>query len=153
MRMLTFIIAFLAMGFLAMAGDSLKPQSDADIRQKIVGTWIIDLETMNHTGPYSYSAKGTVTYSSNGCYVAKAAVLDSGKAREEKYEGFWSVNDGILTDTITNANGMLGITNGIGFSGPNPKFEVAKVLHVDENELILESGKRTKHKEIEKRSK
>ena len=141
MRTLTVIITFLALEIAVIADKSAPSQSDAEIRQKIVGTWIIDVGTTNG----AYSAKGTVTYSTNGCYVAKARVLDGGKAHEERYEGLWHVEDGVLTDTVTN-------TVGIPFPQGNI-FEHAKVLRVNENELVLESGKRIKHKEIEKRSK
>ena len=37
-------------------------QSDAEIRQKIVGVWITDIGTNSF-----FSAKGTETYASNNC--------------------------------------------------------------------------------------
>ena len=138
MRALASIITILTLGLLATAGESSQPQSDAEIRQKIIGTWIIYTETKGKT----YSAKGTVTYFTNGCYVAKAVVLDGGKTHEERFEGLSHVEACVLTDTVTNSVGMLG--------GSPRNFELARVIKVDENELILKSaGIRV----IEKRSK
>ena len=143
MRTLAFIITFLALRFWATAGESPQ-QSDGEIRQKIVGTWTIDLGKTNQT----YSAKGTVIYSSNGCYVAKATIWQDGKAHEEKYGGLWHVEDGVLTDTVTNATGIE--------DGFQPKiYEVARVIRVDEKELVMQHHPNTKaaYVDIEKRSK
>lgn len=126
MRALTFMIMFMALGFLATPGNSQDPQSDAEIRQKMVGTWIVDAGTTNRTGPYSCSAKGTETYSSNGCYISRCSILDQGKLHYEKMEGIWRVESGILTDTVTNKDtGVPG--------GPPKYYEHAKVIRVDED--------------------
>jgi hypothetical protein len=143
MRILPFIVGLLALPLLAAAVEPPQ-QSDAEIGQKIIGTWIIDVATKKTNGPYSYSARGTVSYSTNGCYVAQAKVKEDGKVHDERFEGYWHVKDGILTDTVTNYVGMWS-------SGPK-NFEVARVVKVDETELILECGKKTKFREFEKRS-
>jgi len=103
-------------------------QSDAEIRQKLVGVWIVDIGTNSQI----YSAKGTIAYASNSCYVAKAVVSEGNSSHEETYEGMWEVKQGILTATITNAIGIKG--------QPGKWFDHAKVVRIDERELILKSG-------------
>jgi hypothetical protein len=143
MRALVFILTFLA-SWTSVSAIDPPQQSDAEIRQKIAGTWIIDLGTTKTNGPYLFSARGTVTYSTNGSYVVRARVSEDAKVHDERFEGFWHVKDGILTDTVTNY---------VGTWLANPKnYEVARVIKVDESELILESGKKIKIREVEKRS-
>jgi hypothetical protein len=131
MRALTYIIMLLALAFSAMA-DASSRQSDAEIRQKIVGTWILDVGTTNRTGPYSFSEKGTETYFSNGSFVMKATILDGGKEHQERVEGVWHVEAGMLTDSVTNAVGVPG--------GAPQNYEHARVIRVDDRELIMKSA-------------
>jgi hypothetical protein len=112
MRALAFIITILNLGFIAMAGDSQQPQSDADIRQKIVGTWIIDLE----------NCKGTETYLADGRYKANATWNYSGVTNEvENVEGTWGVTNGLLTAQVPTAR----------------QWKDCKVIRVDGDELVL----------------
>jgi hypothetical protein len=127
MRVLILIITLLTLAFQAMAADS-SPQSDAEICQKIIGTWIIDIGTTNET----LSAKGTETYSSNGCFIVKMTILDGGKEHQERFEGVWHIEGGILIDSVTNALGVLG--------GAPKNYEYARVIRVDDRELILKSA-------------
>ena len=141
MRTLLFIAAFLVLPLLAVAVDPPQ-QSDEEIRQKIIGIWIHEGETTNKT----FRFQGTVAYSTNGCYVAQYTVTEDGKSSVQRYEGFWLVQDGILTDTVTNTVGR--------YSPPvGGSYEHARVIKVDENELILESGKKIKIRSVERRSK
>lgn len=107
---------------------------------------IIDVGTNTY-----FSAKGTVTYATNNCYVAKAKVVEDGKTNEVMFAGMWKVEGNILTDTVTSASGYLA---GTDLSKNPPKnFEAARVVRVDENELVLQLGKKIKRTETEKRSK
>jgi hypothetical protein len=130
------------LGRIQAADEAQKSQSDAEIRQKIVGTWIIDEVTSNGT----YSAKGTITYASDSNYVAKATVVEGGRTRNVKYEGMWQVENGILTDTITYAIGIEGT--------PAKNFEHCKIICVNDQELVRYLGtKPSKFITTEKRTK
>jgi hypothetical protein len=120
-------------GNIQAADESHQSQTDAEIRQKIVGTWILDSGTTNQT----WSAKGSITYASDGCYVAKATITDKGSTHEEKYEGMWQVEGAWLTCTVTNAVGVKG--------GPGKFFAHDKIVRVGDHELICASGTNSAH--------
>ena len=85
MRALTFIVAFISFGYLLVAGDAQQLQSDSVLRQKIVGTWIVNLDL----------CKGTETYFADGRFEARAVWNYSG-----------------VTNSIDQVTGTWGITNG-----------------------------------------
>jgi hypothetical protein len=51
----------------------LEQQGDAEIRQKIIGTWIWD-DSATPTNKHE-----SLTYTTNGCYSAKATTVDAAK--------------------------------------------------------------------------
>ena len=93
-------------------------QSDAEINQKIIGTWIVDIDELP-----AFSAKGTETFSSDGSYVVKATIIQHGKQREEQFEGKWQIKDGFLI-------------------GTNFMHDKNKILRVDDDELVYLSDGR-----------
>jgi hypothetical protein len=94
------------------AEDHQANQSDAEISQKIVGTWIVDIDESPE-----YSVKGAKTFSSDGSYVVKARITHYGKWRDEQFEGTWQIKDGHLI-------------------GTNFAHDSEKILRVDDEELV-----------------
>jgi hypothetical protein len=94
------------------AEDHQANQSDAEISQKIVGTWIVDIDELP-----AFSAKGTETFASDGSYVVKTTFIRHGKQREVQFEGKWQIKDGFLI-------------------GTNFMHDRNKILRVDDNELV-----------------
>jgi hypothetical protein len=129
-----FVTFAASLGKIQAADESRQSQSDAEIRQKIVGTWLIDYGTTNQT----WSAKCSITYALDGCYVAKATITDEGSIHEEKHEGMWRVDSAWLTCTVTNAVGVKG--------GPGKFFAHDKIVRVDDHELICLSGTNSAHR-------
>jgi len=93
------------------AGDSPQPQSDADIRQKIVGTWMIDYD----------SVKGTETYFTDGRYLSVATYYSGHTNWVENLTGTWGVTNGILTAQVPTAR----------------RWKDYKVIRVDDQELVM----------------
>jgi len=93
-----------------MASDSPQSQSDAEIRQKIVGTWIFDLDEI----------KGTETYFADGRYTSVATINYGHTNEVQSLVGTWGVTNGILTART-----------------PNP-WKDYKVVRVDDHELVMQ---------------
>ena len=106
-----------------------KEPSDAEIRQKVVGTWIVDTHSTN-----GVSIEGTVTIFSDSKFISKATASVGDKKQELEYEGTWQVKDRYLIETITKSGSKL-ITAG--------KVTRDKIIRVDDQELVFrtESGK------------
>jgi hypothetical protein len=94
------------------AEDHQANQSDAEISQKIIGTWIVDIEESP-----DYTVKGSNTFSSDGSYVVKARITQYGKWRDEQFDGTWQIKDGLLI-------------------GTNFTHDREKILRVDDEELV-----------------
>jgi len=106
-----------------------KEPSDAEIRQKVVGTWIVDIHSTN-----GVSIEGTVTIVPDSKFISKATATVGDKKQELDYEGIWQPKDGYLIETITKSDSKL-ITVG--------KVTHDKIIRVDDQELVFqtESGK------------
>jgi len=106
-----------------------KEASDAEIRQKVVGVWIVDIYSTN-----GGSIKGTVTIVSDSKFISKATVTAGDKKQEMNYEGIWQAKDGYLIETITKSSSKI---------IPVGKVTRDKIIHVDDKELVFqtESGK------------
>jgi hypothetical protein len=92
---------------------------DAELRQKITGTWI---PSSNGT---IYAA---VTVSSDGSFVSKFSVIRTNIPSELIYQGTWQVKDGVLITTITNVDGLEP-------HDPVGKIRNIKIIHMDEHEM------------------
>jgi hypothetical protein len=108
---------------------SLQPQSEADISQKIVGTWIFDSSTNNLGEKLPLPITGTETFSSNGVFVAKLVNAkltkqNGGKEQVKTYNGTWRIHNETLAAWVIDEQGQRGL-----FMNP-------KVAQVDDNELI-----------------
>jgi len=115
------------------ATETQKEPSDAEIRQKVVGTWIVDIHSTN-----GVSIEGTVTFVSDSEFISKATVTVSDKKQEMKYEGIWQAKDGYLIETITKSNSK---------TIPIGKVTRDKIIRVDDQELVFQ----TEHGKIETR--
>jgi hypothetical protein len=106
-----------------------KDPSDAEIRQKVVGTWFVDLHSSN-----GVSIAGTVTIVSDSKFISKATMTIGDKKQEVNYEGTWQAKDGFLIETITKSGAKF---------APVGKVTRDKIINVDDQELVIqtESGK------------
>lgn len=96
-----------------------KPSSDADIRQRLPGTWLFD-------SPGHYF-RSTLTIASNGGYVCQLTVSNRQSIRTNELEGTYQVKDGILIDTITKSS----ITN-----EPVPLVFSNQIIRVNNSEFV-----------------
>jgi hypothetical protein len=105
------------------------PQSDAEIRQKIIGTWVRGGYTStNKLG--SFSEVETLIYTTNGFYSATKTIISAGRTRVQKCQGFWSVEDHILTYSVTNSVGVK--------PHSNPFFDTqARIIRINGNRMLL----------------
>ena len=119
------------------ADEPQTPPSDDEIRQKVVGTWMVDINSV--TG---VSIKGTVRILSDGSFVSKATAMLRGEKLEIAYEGNWRVKGGYLIETITKSDSELAQ---IG------KVTSDKVIRVDDHELSYQiaGGKRVTRKRLQ----
>ena len=109
--------------------DPQKEASDAEIRQNVVGVWIVDIHSTN-----GGSIEGTVTIASDSKFVSKATVTVGDKKQEMEYEGTWQAKDGYLIEMITKSSSKV---------IPVGKVTRDKIIRVDDQELVFqtESGK------------
>jgi hypothetical protein len=125
MRSIIATILFLSFAFRVMSGDSQQTQSDADFRQKIVGTWIVDIGTTND----ALWAKGYETYSSDGCFVAEITFTMDGKTDMERAAGRWQIINGILLAANTNVAAIKAGTL-------ERNYENCKLIRIDDYQLV-----------------
>lgn len=124
------VFCLLAIGltFVRPAFASHEQLTDDGIRQKVVGTWIVDRQSSN-----GLSIEGTVKILSDGSFVSKATLILGEKKQEDGYEGTWQVMSGYLIETITKTSSKI---HRVG------KITRDKIIHVDNSELsyLTESG-------------
>ncbi len=98
MRMIIAKVVFLFSAVIAATVDSQTVQSDADLRQKLIGTWIQEAGRTN----WNSWSKGTVNYSSDGFFAEETRKMAGGKETLHKSGGFWQINNSVLMLTATN---------------------------------------------------
>jgi len=87
---------------LCLAWSSTEPQThptDAEIRQKIVGTWLVDTRLANGN-----SVVGTEAILVSGVITSKATLTLGDKKEELEFTGKWQVKDGYLIETVEKSN-------------------------------------------------
>ena len=111
------------------ANEPQKTPSDAAIREKVVGTWIVDLQSHN-----GFSIKGTATIVSENKFISTVTVTTGDRREEMGYEGRWDVKDGFLIETITKSDSRM---------APVGMVTRDKVIRVNDQELVYltEEGK------------
>jgi hypothetical protein len=107
------------------AVESQGPLSDTGIRQKIVGTWIVD----SHS-PSGSSMKGTVIILSDGSLVAKVTIIRKNSEEDFEYEGTWQVKDGFLIETVTRSHSRLAVKGHVTRD---------KIIRLDTHELAYQT--------------
>ena len=110
--------------------DLTARQTDAEIRQRIIGTWT--------AGGYYYSTYEpvsvyrTLTFATNGYYSAVETVNCFGGAFVQKCEGTWSLQNRALTYSIMNSFNLETDPDSIRFFCTQ-----ARVIHVSKDQLFL----------------
>lgn len=106
------------------AAPQPSPPSDAQIIQKIVGTWLVELSGKGAT------LKGTETFLADGKIVSKYHITGIHGDVDVVSNSTWQVKDGVLTETLTETS--------------NPKMETVgttshrKIIRVDDEELVYQ---------------
>jgi hypothetical protein len=130
-KYLVVILSLITIG-LPFAWSASEPQhdlTDDDIRQKIVGTWLVETHLSNGN-----SVIGTETILLSNSMVSKATLTIGDTKEELEYNATWQVKDGYLIETVTKSN-----SEGI----PLGKITRDKVVTLDDNVFIFqtESGR------------
>jgi len=103
-----------------------KPLTDADIEEKIVGTWQVD-----GTSPSGVLANGTVSILGDGSLTCNTKYLRGARALNIEYTGTWRVENGFLVETIkTTSNSNL---LAVGFVTRD------RILRLDNQKLVFET--------------
>ena len=98
---------------------------DTDFRKKLVGVWLVE-----HKSP-RLTANGEVNLISDGTFNTWTNLISKGKIiKSIRYKGFWEVNNGILIETITEANDPKAVG----------KVTKDKILRVDDKEFEWKSS-------------
>jgi hypothetical protein len=95
MKTLHFVVLVILIAVPFGSAATNEPLSDASIREKLVGTWIIDRKLTK------VSAKGTATFFREGTFTSQATMTANGKERKVAGEGKWEVKEGMLIETVT----------------------------------------------------
>jgi hypothetical protein len=115
------------------AQETQKPLSDAEMRQKIVGTWQLNSKSALGT----LSAKGTYTIFTNGTFETKGTIVNNAgkKVATLNYEGEWQIQAGVFVETITKTSDPM--------LAPVGKVARDKIIKVDDKQRIYkrENGK------------
>jgi hypothetical protein len=74
--------------------------TDEKLREKLVGEWIVDVQTPN------YKIRGTATLKSDGTVISQAVFtrLPSEQKFAMSYEGTWEVKDGYIIETVSKSS-------------------------------------------------
>ena len=104
------------------AGNPQTPPSDADIRQKVVGTWTVGMQSAG-----GISIKGTVTIASDGGFVSSMTIVGHDSKQEVSYEGTWQVKGGALIETVTKSDSKM---------TPVGVVTRDRIISVDEYQLV-----------------
>jgi hypothetical protein len=148
MRMFA-IVVFLCSG--VVSADSQQAQSDADLRQKLVGTWTHETERTNT----DHWFKRTEIYRPNGSFYWEVQSLFYGNTKLKTAAGFWQINRGIMKLTVTNSTilgsnmmvlvrqgtnynprVLLGYTNFSFLEPGTMETNYHKLIRIDKHELV-----------------
>lgn len=108
----------------ALATELKNMPSDFEIRQQVVGTWIVNMPPI----------KGTVTIVSDGHFVSQGTINLANNTLDIRYEGSWRVEDGILIEEVTKSDYEL---------LPVGHITHDKIIRINDKELVYltKSGK------------
>jgi hypothetical protein len=119
------VLCLLAVG-LANAQSTDNPRvDDTQIRQKVVGTWLLDYHTTNGA-----VIKRTSTIKSDGTVTAKGSIALGQKEEKFDYEASWRVNAGVYMETVTKSQSALAKTGTTSFD---------KIISVDDDKCVYQT--------------
>jgi len=110
---------------IASAYASHQQLTDDEIRQSVIGSWMVDTRLTN--GP---SIEGEVVIISDGSFVSKATLIVGEKRQKDGYEGTWQVKNGFLIETITNSESKFHLVG---------KITRDIIIHVDKLEMSYQT--------------
>ena len=121
------LFSLLALGITTVpaAFESSTASGDARIRQKIVGTWIVDRQS-----PAGIIIKATVTLNLDGQFTTKGTVTRDGSRQTIECAGTWQVKEGMLIETITKS-GSKNVPLGL--------VTRDKIIRVNDRELVFQA--------------
>jgi hypothetical protein len=123
--LITLSLLIISISSVQAANEPQTTPSDTEIRQRVVGTWIVDLHPANGA-----SIKGTVTIVSDSKFITRAAVTIGDKKQEMNYEGIWQAKDGFLIETITKSSSKTARVGAVTRD---------KIIRVDDQELVYQT--------------
>ncbi|MEI6074379.1 MAG: hypothetical protein WCS94_02320 [Verrucomicrobiota bacterium] len=88
------------------SGNLAKAQTDEEIRQKLIGTWVGGGSCTSTNEAESFTWNETLKYATNGGYSKTKTIVGAGKTRVEKCQGIWSFKSHILTYSVTDSMGI-----------------------------------------------
>jgi hypothetical protein len=100
-KYLVIIFSLIVVGlpFAWSATESQSHPTDDEIRQRIVGTWLVDTRLSNGN-----SIIGTEAILVSGIITSKATLTIGDNKEELEFTGIWQVKDGYLIETVKKSN-------------------------------------------------
>jgi len=123
----TIAVTVVAISLFTMAAAAPWQPNDTAFRQKLAGTWLVDKVTAS-----GVSLKGTIAYAANGSFIAKITVVTDSNKGDIQYEGTWTLNDGVLVETITKSDSKL---------APQGTVTRRKLTQVDDHLMVYQTDK------------
>ena len=107
-------------------GDSKKTLTDAEIAERIVGSWKTDGKTASGA-----LASGTVSIAGDGSLMCKTKFLRGERELNIEYTGEWRVEKGVLIETIKTTSHSNLLAVGL--------VTRDKILRLDDQKLVFET--------------
>jgi hypothetical protein len=125
MRVELSLFAFVLCLLLLLGCGHAKPLTDADITDRIVGSWKVDSVL-----PTGVTASGTVSIFRDGSLTCNTEFVRETRTLNMSYTGTWRADKGLLIETIkTTSNSNL---LAVGFVTRD------KILQLDDKKLVFE---------------
>jgi len=122
----TLTLLFLSVAVVRSADNVQKPMSDAEITRKLIGVWLVDVQSADG----SSSLKGTITMDKTGGMIAVNKITGKNRNVEVQYSGTWQVKDGILLENVMVTSNPVLL--------PVPTVYREKIIRLNEDELVYE---------------
>ncbi len=115
----------------------LRP-SDAELRQRLTGTWNIELRGPDGSSDSNF--QGTFIFAADGSYRSEIVTTVSNEMRSVTLRGFARVQDGFLVGTLTNALPQWLPEGKRGRLPPGGVTSRTKIVRLDEQWLVFETN-------------
>ncbi len=110
--------------------------SDSELRQKLTGTWIVEVRDPDG----SSSTKGTWTVAADDSYTSELSGTVSNELRTTTLQGYIQVRNGFLIETTTNAIPHWIPEVKRGRLPPEGATSRIKIVRLDDHELVIETN-------------